>query len=636
MKDLLFIDIETYSGVDLLKSNVYTYSESPDFEILMAAWAHSDGVVHLAVGEEEIKDIPGLFDSDYVKVAHNAQFERVCLSRLAGMPTGRYIPASEFADTQALAGVYGYPQSLKELAKALGAEEKDEAGTRLINLFSKPQPRTHRRLFPSDKPEQWEDFKRYCVQDVATLVDIYRLLTQRHPTDSPQNHGFPTLDEYRLFLADQRINDRGIAVDLDMAFAAVEAAESNRVEQIEEMVGITGLENPGSVTQLLGWFSENAPECELENLQKASVESAMKVATGQAKRVLELRQELALVASKKYTAAIAGTSEDGRLRGSFKYFGAHTGRWAGRGVQLQNLPAASMESETAAESAITDLKMGLGADAHTLKALVRQLFVGPFTVCDYSAIEARVVAWLAGEQWALDAFAGGRDIYVETAARMFGLDYEKAKTRRKDGKVAVLALGYNGGINSLRAMGADGTDQELQYIVTQWRNANSKISSLWEEVESAFRRGDGEPIGECGLLRVEKDGRDRHLVLPSGRAIVYHDCGAKWKTNRWGARVKEISFADPKKNGFRVSTYGGRLVENATQAVARDILAAGILNLSKHGYKVVGHVHDEVLVEGASPFTVKEVARLLTENPGWATGLPLAAEGYTCNRYRKD
>lgn len=629
MDKLLFIDLETYSGVDLKKSNVYKYTESPDFEILMCAWATADRQVKIAVGEKEVAAIPGLLDPAVTKVAHNAQFERVCLSRLAGMPTGVYLSASSFKDTQALAGVWGYPQSLDKLAKALGAEEKDTAGTRLINLFSKPQPRTHKRIFGKDRPQQWQQFIDYCIQDVYTLIDCHDRLATKYANWG----GFPTESEYRLFLADQRINDRGIATDLEMAVAAVQAAEANREEQLQEMRDITGVDNPGSVVQLGEWLE--AVGTPLPDLKKETISAALETADGEAHRVLQLRQEVALVASKKYTAAISNTSEDGRLRGSFKYFGAHTGRWSGRGVQLQNLPSATLPSESASDAAITDLLMGMGATAETLKALVRQLFVGPFTVCDYSAIEARVVAWLAGEQWALDAFADGRDIYIETAGRMFNLDYDAARDYRKQGKVAVLALGYNGGVNSLRAMGAEGTDNELQHLVTQWRQANRKISGLWQEVEDAFRSGTGAAIGSAGLLRVEKDGRDRYLMLPSGRAIVYHDCGARWETNKWGNRVKVISFADPKAPNARVSTYGGRLVENATQAVARDILAEGILNLSRHGYKVVGHVHDEVLVEGASSTSIEQVSKLLTENPRWATGLPLAAEGYHCRRYRK-
>lgn len=625
VQQLLFIDLETYSSVDIRKANVYKYTESPDFEILMAAWATEDRVVHLAVGEEEIKNIPGIFDSNVKKVAHNAQFERVCISRLAGKPTGAYFGASDYDDTQALAGIWGYPQSLKWLAVALGAEEKDEAGTRLINLFSKPQARGKvTRHTERTKPAEWQEFKDYCVQDVETLIDCYDRLMDKHG-------GWGTDAEYKTYLHDQRINDRGIAVDLDMADVAISAAEENAELQKQEVIDITGVDNPGSVVQLKEWFE--AQGLDIEDLKKDSVERALRTATGKVKRVLELRLDLALVASKKYSAAVLNTSEDGRLRGSFKYFGAHTGRWAGRGVQLQNLPSATLPSEAASESAIVDLKMGLGAEPYTLKALVRQLFVGPFTVSDYSAIEARVLAWLAGEQWALDAFAAGRDIYVETAAQMFNLPYEEAKARRKQGKVAVLALGYNGGVGSLRAMGAEGTDAELQRLVDLWRKANPNIVRFWTDIELAFRRGKG---ATAGRVHVASDGSDRSIVLPSGRAITYHGCKSRMKTDKFGRRKKTIVFQDPKKNGAYVDTYGGRLSENVTQAVARDILANGIANLSKHGYKVVGHVHDEVLVEDSQDGSVPAINKLLAANPDWAVGLPLAAEGYRCRRYRKE
>lgn len=628
---LLFIDLETYSSVDIRKSNVYRYTEAPDFEILMAAWATEDRVTKIAVGEDAVREIPGIFDPNVKKIAHNAQFERICISRLAGMDTGSYFGASQYEDTQALAGVWGYPQSLGNLAKALGAEEKDEAGTRLINMFSKPQTRTNRktgvttakRITAKDKPKEWEDFKNYCVQDVDTLIDIYDRLIARHG-------GWPTDLEYKTFLTDQRINDRGIAVDLEMAEVAIAAADENAEMQTQEVRDITGVDNPGSVTQMMDWFQSQGVD--LPNLQKATVEEALLTATGDVQRVLELRLDLALVASKKYLAATGNTSDDGRLRGSFKYFGAHTGRWAGRGVQLQNLPSATLPTEADSESAILDLKMGLGADPYTLKALVRQLFTGPFTVSDYSAIEARVIAWLAGEEWALDAFRAGRDIYIETASQMFNMSYEEATAHRKQGKVAVLALGYNGGIGSLRAMGAEGTDPELQNLVNLWRQANSNIVRFWYDLETAFKRGKG---ARAGRLRVESDGKDRHVVLPSGRAIVYHNCGLRTTTDNFGRKKRVISFSDPKKNGFRVDTYGGRLSENATQAVARDILANGIQNLSKHGYKVVGHVHDEVLVECSAEDSVESVNKLLATNPEWAPGLPLNAEGYRCRRYRK-
>lgn len=619
MTSKLYIDIETYSAVNLLKSNAYRYSEDPSFLMLMAAHAIDDEPVQLVFGED-VLDIPGLWEDDVLKVAHNAPFERVCYSSLLQhqheLEPLEYLDPAHWRDTQAIAGIYGYPQKLSELARALGGEQKDEAGTRLISLFCKPN-RQGKRNMPEDYPKEWEDFGRYCIQDVETLRSVDRQLGD-----------YPTEMERRIHLADQYINDRGIQVDTVMARAAVERSEENASRQVAEIQSLTGVDNPNSGPQMLAWL--HAQNVNIPNMQKATVDEVLDMDIDPvAKQVLTIRQELALVAAKKYTAALDRVNADDRLRGSFHYFGAHTGRWAGRGVQLQNLPSASLGEKDDPENvierkiaaAVLDLKLGFDVDGHTLKALVRPMFTGPFTVVDFSAIEARVVAWLAGEQWALDAFAAGRDIYVETAERMGGLS-------RKEGKVAVLALGYNGGVNSLRAMGAEGENDKLQFLVNQWRDANPSIVNLWAQMQDAFRNGG--PVGP--FITVEKDGADRAIRLPSGRAIMYHNLKERW-VEKWGNQVKQISFSDPKNLKARVDTYGGRLVENITQAVARDILAEAIVRLDDAGYPVVGHVHDEALIQGA--YDVDTISRLMSESPEWAAGLPLDAEGYNCRRYRK-
>lgn len=600
MNRKLYIDIETYSGLDLRATNVYRYSADPEFQILMAAWSTDGAHVQIALGEDEIARIPGLFDPDVLHIAHNAAFERVCLSRLAGLDEGEYLPPEGWLDTMAIAAELGYPRSLGKLATALGAEEKDEAGTRLINLFCKPN-RKGQRTLPEDKPTEWLDFVAYCEQDVYTLIDIEQRLG-----------AWPTESERQVWCADQRVNDRGIQVDTEMVRAAIEAADDNRMVHELELTTLTNyaVMNPASNVQLLRWAQDSG--LPVSDLKADTIKGllARTDLTPTQRRVLELRKELALVASKKYIAARDGVGSDGRLRGSFQFFGAHTGRWAGRGVQLQNLPRAGFEHEVDALLAIEGLKAGAGADSETLKALVRSMFVGPFTVVDYSAIEARVVAWLAGEQWALDAFGAGRDIYVETAERMGGLT-------RSQGKVAVLALGYQGGINSLRVMGADGNDQQLEFLVQQWRKANRNIVRLWKRMDAAFRTG-----GEVGPhLTVERDGSDRLLRLPSGRAICYRDV-------KTGDRSSFVTG-----QGFRQDTYGGRLVENATQAVARDLLAAALVRMEGRGFRVVGHVHDEILVEGG---TLESVTAAMTENPAWAVGLPVDGAGYSCQRYRKE
>ena len=596
---MLWLDIETYSPTDLKKAGVYRYAEDPEFLILMAAWSTDGKTVHLAEGEDEIRDIPGLFDD--VKVAHNAQFERVCLSRLAGLPVGEYLPPEDFIDTQTLAAELGMPQKLASLAKYLEGEQKDEAGTRLINLFSKPRPGGGRNT-KDDRPEDWEAFGAYCVQDVYTLIDVHSRLGD-----------FATKDERELYYVDQKINDRGIAIDVELAREAVRAGEENTYLNTTEFQLLTGVTNPNSLLQVGDFLEEEGYP--LENLRAATVAEALARddVPPAARRALELRQSLALTAAKKFDSALSMVGSDGRLRGTLRFHGAHTGRWAGRGVQPQNLPRAQVEDP---EPHIAALKAGGRVDDETLKALVRPMFTGPFTVVDYSAIEARVLAWLAGEGWALEAFAAGRDIYVETAARM-GEGYE-----RKDGKVATLALGYQGALGSLRVMGATGSDAELLGIVRAWRETNANIVRFWRHLETAFVQGG--QVGEHITVKGKKD--LRYIYLPSGRPIVYRGLRRKRTPNK-----EELSYWDGTK---RVSTYGGKLTENITQAVARDILGAALIELERRGYRVVSHVHDEVLVEGEYP--VEEISEVMTSAASWTKGLPLGAAGFTTYRYRKD
>jgi DNA polymerase len=610
----LYIDIETYSPVDI-KRGVYKYSEDPAFTVLMAAWALDDGPIQVAVGEDEIRRIPGLFapidSEDVERVAHNAQFERVCLSRLGGLPVGEYLPASEWLDTMACMAEWGYPQSLKSGAQALGAAPKDEAGTRLIRLFCSPDRRGARKL-PADHPDQWDEFVRYCVQDVETMRDMLHRL-------EAQYGAWPTSMERRIYDADQRVNDAGIRVDLALARAAIDAADRGYERDTHQAQQLTGLANPRSVQQLLAWLGGALPDLRAETVRDALDGDSL---TPVQRQVLELRQSMSLTAHKKFGVALEAASPDGRLRGGFRFFSAHTGRWAGRGLQMQNLPRDGFDSEAQQNAAIADTLLGADIDPHTLKSLVRPLMVGPFTVCDYSAIEARVVAWLAGEDWALEAFAAGRDIYVETARRMGG-----GMTRR-EGKIAVLALGYGGGIGSLKAMGGErlGSDQLLQQIVDQWRGANQRIVALWGLLERAFLYGG--MVGD--RLWVEARGEDRLVWLPSGRPLVYHGVRA----SRVGGRQR-LSFVEA-KSGARRDTYGGRLAENATQAVARDVLGEALVRLDNAGARVVGHVHDEVLVEGADSGSVDWVRGIMTREPVWGEGLPLDAAGYVCGRYRKE
>ena len=652
----LWLDIETRSRVDLKKFGVYRYVTCPDFKILMTGWTTDpEQEVQSILTEEEIWDIPGLWDPNVIKVAHNSTFERVCFSTFAGFLTGHYLPVEHWHDPQAVAAEYGYPKSLANLGRALDGERKDEAGTRLINLFTKPVSTGKRKGLwngPETHPEQWLEFIDYMEQDVRTLVDVDLRLG---------DHITPV--EKRIFLVDQKINDRGLAIDVPMAQAAEAAAERNTLALMERSIQLTGLENPNSVQQIGRWLKEQGLDA--PNMRKETVEDLLGTdLTPVQREVLEARQELALAATKKFSAALK-TEVGGRLRGTLAHFGAHTGRWAGRGTQPQNLPSlafgldeeeqafyemlldldpASAEKykteriEETTESVIMALMDEQPVTQDDLKRCVRPLFVGPLTVVDYSSIEARVIAWLAGEWWALEAFQAKRDIYVETAQRMSTPTHPLT---RKEGKVAVLALGYQGAINSLRAMGAQGNDAHLKRLVQQWRKANSKIVRFWAELEDAFAN-----TGKAGRLTLTESedamGRAVHMHLPSGRAVSYHN--VKWErfkvTDPETGRTKTKEgwrYADPKhpfQPGWRIQTYGGRLAENATQAVARDIMAEALVRLDERGYKVVGHVHDEILVEGRHD--VEEIAAIMCEIPDWAKGLPVDGEGFNCNRYRKD
>ena len=596
---MLWLDLETYSATNLKAAGVYRYVQDPGFEILMCAWTRDGETYTLAVGEDEIREIPGLWGDTIV--AHNAGFERVCLSTLQG--DGYHDPL-RYIDTAAIAAANGLPRGLDKLAKALGVEAKDSAGTRLINTFSKHN--RGKRIMPEDKPDAWEQFKDYCVQDVRVLFQCdQQMLDLRTPA------------EKALFHVDQRINDRGIRIDTELAALAVTQADVNTDRQREEVTLLTGVANPGSVQQLLAWFEED--EYPLPDMTKETVEEHLRLVEDPVqRRVLELRQDLALAANKKYVSALASVCRDGRIRGTLKYHGAHTGRWSGQGVQLQNLPSVSFTDDeggwdgAAEQVALDRLFAEEHVDAHTLKKLVRPMFVGPFTVADYNAIEARVLAWLAGEAWALRAFREGRDLYVETARRL-GAQYT-----RKHGKVAVLALGYQGAVNSLRVMGAEGSDKELVTLVKAWRKANPNIVRFWYGLEDVF--WDGGKIGR--YVQVEDNGPDRHLILPSKRRLIYRSV----KRSRDG----KISFQDPR--GFRQETYGGRLTENVTQATARDLLAEALIRMDEAGIPVVAHVHDEIVAETEDS---KLVVKLMIENPHWATSLPIGAEGFVTERYRK-
>lgn len=625
----LHLDIESYSDVDLKKYGVYPYSASPNFKMLMCSWAFDDDPVQVAVGGLEIMEAFGdaLTDPDVIKIAQNAAFERVCFSRWLGLPHDEFLPVEEWHDTAAVAAQRGYPRSLMPLSIALGGEKKDEAGTRLINLFCVPKKEFNytRAFLPEEKPAEWIEFCEYNRQDTVTSRYVHRTLGW-----------FPTEREQEIYRTDQRINDRGIKFDRALAEAAEEETEENYRRDGEELVRITGVSTAGALQQIRDWLATKGvdlPDMKAETIEEALEQNGL---DPQARRVLVLRQNLALVAVKKFGAALEAGGEDDRLRGQFMYHGAHTGRWTGRSVQLHNMPREQFEYKdehgekhpdmTAMMAAVVDLLLGFSADTRTMKKLVRAMLLLDGSVVDYASIEARVIAWIFDETWALEAFRANRDIYVETARMMATALGRSTPFTRSEGKVAVLALGFQGAVNSLRVMGAKGRDEELLQIVQGWRAANSNIQDGWAEVGQAFMKG-----GKVGrFINIEADGSDRRIILPSGRAIEYHGYRTVWVDTPYG-RKPAPTFIDPQK-GFRSRTYGGRLSENIVQGIARDVMADALVRLDHAGLRPVGHVHDEILAESRDLELVKSI---MIEQPSWAPGLPIDGAGFTTYRYMK-
>lgn len=657
METLLFIDFETYSSVNLRDCGAYPYMASPDFAPLIMTYRYGvDGQTKIAQGEAEIKwALRGLNEREHVTfVAHNANFERQVLSRIFDYAPGTFIPPERFIDTMAMGRSLGFPGSLADLARALNVEEKDSAGTALIQLFCVPSKKTGRAATPEERPEEWAAFCRYAIQDVDTMVEVYTALTTRYG-------GFPK-GEREVWNADQRINDRGILVDAELAVRCMDIAAVVKNLHLRHMGVISGLANPNSTAQVVAWVNRRLVEAgvmdgqndipvfkdtgaPLKSVDKASVAYLLSRTDlpRDVRTFLEERSASNAASVAKFKAMTNRLGVDNRVRGTIQYFGAHTGRWAGRGVQLQNLPSVTAGDDEKTQ-AFVDRVMNEPAENFSiseLKPLIRGALMAPagqtLTVCDYSAIEARVLAWLAGEEWVLEAFRAGRDIYIETAARMFHVPYEEARPLRKKGKVAVLALGYGGGINALKAMGAEGTDAELEEIKQTYRAANPRIARFWADLDRAMRNRSGR-VGEYISIHPKANGLVT-IKLPSGRELFYHKLHFR-TVNKFDKEVEALHFLDPKSHRAVIPTYGGRLTENVTQAVARDVLAHALVNLDKENVPVVAHVHDEVIAEGG--VTVERLKELMGAGvgnplaPPWSEGLPLAAEGYYCARYRKE
>ena len=648
-QDVLWIDIETYSPVDLAKCGVYKYTEHPDWRILMCSWALNEGPVQRAEGHEEILKIPGLFDRKVLKIAHNASFERVNLSRLKRRG---FLPPEQFFDTAALARTWGLPSSLKDFALAMGAEEKDEAGARLINLFSKPS-RKGERVTAEEKPDDWAAFGAYCDQDVETMRDAAKRLGRDFPRG-----------ERAVYEVDQRINDRGVRVDVELARAAERCFKDNRTEALKEIEKIAGVDNGNSVAQLRAWLKSRGVDT--EDLRKDTVKELLAgEPPDDVRRVLTLRQECAVSAAAKFTAAIRATNGDGRLRGTMQFFGASTGRFAGRLIQFQNLardgfkkPGPDSGYDTQAEGLAVDrLLSGGSVPSPELKKLIRPLLMGPFVVCDYSSIEPRVLAWLAGEQWMLDAFHNGEDIYVATADKLGG---PERGFDRQHGKVMVLSCGYRGGVGAALKMGGrkimpKGTPEnilrkELQAIINNWRDKSPAVRRFWSQLERILYTGGGV---ETGLVSIEVKGQDRYVWLPSKRPIVYRGLTRRWRqpldvdgTPLGPARLVPhvLNTGGDRARVPYKPLHGGIITENIVQAVARDILVQALRNLEEAGWPVVTHIHDEVVCEIpqdkrdlSEAELVTEVSEIMCRPPSWADDdLVIKAAGYTCQRYHKE
>ena len=643
----LSIDIETYSSVDLNASGVYAYASAPDFTILLLAFAfdcEDVSIIDLASGESIPDDLLyELTNPETVKTAFNANFERTCLSKYLNRP----MPPEQWRCTMVQAMELGLPGSLSGAAAALGlSEQKDSQGKACISYFSKPCKPTKTngnrvRNLPRHNSEKWEIFKSYCKQDVVVEREIKNKLRQ-----------FPiTAGEQKLWECDQRINDRGIGVDLIMAKNAVMFSEKHKRQCTAEAVRLTGLDNPNSVTQLKNWI-ENRTEETLESLDKKAVDSLLNSTSDLLlKRVLELKKAMSKTSNKKYDSMLEAVCEDGRIRGTMQFYGANrTGRWGGRIIQPQNLPQNHINDLEAARQIVCEGDYELFEMLYdvpsTLSELIRTALVPSsgrrFIVSDFSAIEARVIAYLAQETWRLKVFEDGGDIYCASASQMFGVPVVKHGVNghlRQKGKIAELALGYGGSVSALESMGAlemGLSEDELQPLVDAWRASNPNITAFWRECQDAAMSAinDKPQRIKCGITFYKKSGI-LFIGLPSGRALAY--AKPQIGTNRFGS--PSITYMGIKSRGTweRVETWGGKIVENIVQAFARDCLAESMLRLEKRGYEINFHVHDEVILDvpiGVS--SAKEIASIMGEPIEWAQGLKLKAEAYETPFYKKD
>ena len=645
MPRILGIDIETYSSAPLPKCGVYRYADAPDFEILLFSYAYDDEpviTIDMANGERLPEDVlSALDDPAIIKMAYNAQFERVCISK----HLGHWLDPAQWRCTAVMASYLTLPARLGDVAVVLGVTEKKmEEGKDLIRYFSVPCKATkandgRTRNLPKHAPDKWEVYKQYNAQDVETERAVRKAL---------EAYSLPE-HEWALYALDQRINDRGVRVDRLLVKQAMSVDQAFSAQAFQRAKDLTWLDNPGSVTQLKVWLADQ--DMPMESMAKKLVQEKVKDADGIVGELLNLRLELSKTSVKKYEAIARTVCRDGRVHGLLQFGGAsRTMRWAGRLVQAQNLPQNHLPDLALAREIVKAgdeelLELLFGSAPNTLSELIRTAFIPKdgcrFIVADFSAIEARVLAWLAGEEWVLDEFRGRGKIYEATAARMFSVPIETITKGhenylyRQKGKQATLSCGYGGGVGALKAMGAKMPEEEMQPLVDAWRAANPRIVGFWGALDRAAR----DVIEEHTSVRVGKltlfwrDDR-MFIQLPAGRRLCY--ISPRFVPNRFGN--SGIGYLAPAANGQLViqETFGGKLAENCTQSIARDLLAHGMMNLEAAGYPIVFHVHDEAVMEmPIGKGSVEEACEVMARAPAWAAGLPLRADGDEMSFYQK-
>ena len=649
---ILSIDIETFSDIDLGKCGVYRYTDSPNFDILLFAYSIDEGpvqLIDLASGEEIPEEIvEAILSEDIIKTAFNANFERVALMRYLSRKLDKkvYLNPSSWRCSEVQAAMLGLPLHLEGVAKVLRLDvQKMSEGKPLIRYFCIPCKPTAAnggriRNMPSDAPDKWELFKQYNIRDVEVELEIRKKIKDYPIPESEQ----------ALYELDQLINDRGFRADMDFVIQAISCDKQFTVSATERAYELTGLENPNSVSQLKDWLSERGVE--VESLSKKNVKELVSETEGEVEEALKLRLLMAKTSVRKYEAIERAVCSDGRVHGLFQFYGANrTGRFAGRLVQVQNLPQnhlvdLKLARDLVKEGRFDDLQILFGNTPGVLSELIRTAFIPKegyrFIVADFSAIEARVLSWLAGEKWRLEVFQSHGKIYEASASQMFHVPIDeitKGSLLRQKGKISELACGYGGGVGALKSMGAlemGVEENELQGLIDNWRRANPHIVNFWWEVDKMAIKAVKERTRTRthGIVFTYKSGM-LFVTLPSGRDLVY--VKPKLMLNKFGREGLTYEGIGTTKKWERIETYGPKIVENIVQAASRDLLAEAMLRLDKAGFAIVAHVHDEVICEvpmGES--SVEEVCSIMSESPKWSEGLPLDADGYECDFYQKD